>query len=266
MSCYKSILAIPDQHININSNLRRFEALGNLVVERKPDYIVNGGDMVEMSCLYGIHGKKSWSFRPETADVVESELQRARLANELLFNETFNLANRRISQKKRPYWPITHYCFGNHDHRAVLYWNMNRGEFNERTNQTLNEWLGFDEYWDNVHDFQKPIEIEGIVFSHHYTNGTAVASTVDTIGKLTAQSAVGFHSHKLEFKATKSVTNRPVYCMQGGWFSDPDDPTPEWATGGNDWYNCVVILNGVTGKGHFEPEVISTERLIKEYL
>lgn len=267
---YKTILCIPDQHIEAGQNLRRFEALGNLIVERKFNYVVNGGDMFEAKPLYGINAKKSWTPKKETVEIIEADIEHGTKAYETVWKPWEEYNKKLRSQKKKKLKIERIFCVGNHDERIFHFVRCNREYFAERwgVEDPLNDVLNQEEFWDEIHGYQIPVEIEGILFSHNYPSGTSTASTNDTILKLASQSAVGFHSHKGSWDHTSTATGRPTPIIQCGWFADPEESNPDWVgpQGGRSWFNGIVILNGVDGHGWFEPEIISTERLIREYL
>ena len=268
---YKTIVNIPDQHIVAGQNTRRFKALGNYLLENTPDYVVNGGDMFEAKSLYGVTGKKSWNTKEELVQEVETDIETGREAYTEMWRP-LKEHNKTLRKRKKKCikLPESHFCWGNHDERIRHYVNLNFLFFTERweTNDPLADVLQQKEFWDHEYDYQVPVEIEGILFSHNYSSGTATASTNETILKLAAQSAVGFHSHKAEFTSSQTATGRPTFILQSGWFSDPDDNTPDWVgpQGGRNWWNGITILHGVDGSGRFDPEFMSTERLIREYL
>ena len=260
---YKSILILPDQHVQHNQNLRRFDALGNLIDQRRPDYVVNMGDMGEFQCLYGISGKRSWTFKEETEIEVESDLCEISIAHNKLFGvykKTCEKA-RKNRKKLKPLRRVL--CYGNHDIRALLFYKFNQN----KTNRKIDELFDPRDFYDEIYAYQVPVEIEGILFSHNFVNGTSTASTVDTIAKLAAGSAVGAHSHKGECSLSYNAVGRPTFALQPGWFYDPEDPRPDWvgAQGGGSWWNGVTYLHGVDGSGYFDPEFIGINRLLKEY-
>lgn len=267
---YKKIISIPDQHIVANQNLRRFEALGNLIVHHNPDYVINGGDMFEANGLYGVTAKKSWNPKEELCKEVEEDLEQGYRAFSLMW-APFDKANDKLkkSKKKTTRRPNSIFCLGNHDARIEHFVRVNFKFFQDRwgVDDPLKNVYNQEEHWDHIFPFQYPVEVEGILFSHNYSSGTATASTMDTILKLASQSAVGYHSHKGEFSAGYTATGRPAFVMQSGWFADPDETTPDWVgpQGGRNWWNGITILHGVDGRGTFEPEFMSTERLIREY-
>lgn len=266
----KSLISIPDAHIRPGQNLRRWEALGNFILERQPNYVVQGGDLFEAEPLYGITSKKSWTPKSETVVSVEQELETGVKASELLWGP-LNKQNAKLKAQKRKQIDIeSHLCLGNHDARIQHFVRVNLEFFQERwgVDDPMNDVLNQEDYWTFVHEYQKPIEIEGVLFSHNYTSGTATASTLDTILKLTSQSAVGYHSHKGEWTWSQTTTGRPTPIVQSGWFFDPEEGTPNWVgpQGGRNWWNGFVVLNDLDGTGKFDPEFFNTERLIREYL
>lgn len=246
-----------------DQNLRRFDALGNLIESRRPDYVINMGDMGEFSELYGISGKRSWSYKKETELSVSKELERIDEAHKRLFGPYKKYVEK--NKKNRKKYSAVHsvLCEGNHDERPKLFYKYNE----KNTPCVITDFFNPKDYYNEVFKYQNPVNIEGILFSHNFVNGTSTASTVDTIIKLAAGSAVGAHSHKGECSLTYNAVGRPTFGLQPGWFYDPDDARPDWvgAQGGGSWWNGVVYLHGVDGFGYFDPEYIGTPRLLREY-
>ena len=63
-------LVIPDQHAHPDNNNDRFEWLGKLIVDLKPDVVINLGDMADMPslCTYD-KGTKGFEGRRYKQDV-----------------------------------------------------------------------------------------------------------------------------------------------------------------------------------------------------
>lgn len=268
---YKTIISIPDQHIEAGQNLRRFDALGNLITVLNPDYVVNGGDMFDFALLYGISVKKNWAFKVETADLIDGELEAGYQAYKRMWDPILKEQEKAKKRKKKPpALPQRHWCIGNHDTRLAYYVKQNQEEFASRwaVNDPLEDVWNQNEFWEYQYPYQYPAEIEGILFCHNYVSGTNTTSKAETIQGLACQSAVGYHTHKAEFLASSTAKGDPVFILQSGWFADPDEVDPEWLgpQGGRNWWNGITILHGVDGTGRFEPEFMSTDRLIRDYL
>jgi hypothetical protein len=82
-------------------------------------------------------------------------------------------------------------------------------------------------------------------------------------------SAVCGHTHELDFHS-KGLNPRGE-CNMGaivGCYLDPDNMNNDYAgpQGGTKWWNGLVWLNGVDGKGYFDLETQGINQVFKEYL
>ena len=100
----KTHLIIPDSHAHPDHNNDRFEWLGKLIMDVKPDVVVNIGDMADMPSLSTYdRGTKGFEGRRYKKDV-DSVLD----AQERMFEPI------KKAKKKKPRFVM---CEGNHENR-----------------------------------------------------------------------------------------------------------------------------------------------------
>lgn len=135
--------------------------VGNYIVEKKPDVIVNIGDFWDMESL-SIYDKGKLPF--EGRRYVNC-VKAGRVAMEKLLKpiDDYN----RTAKKHEKYHPEMHFTLGNHEIRISRLADNNpeyEGKF------SLDD-LGIAEYGWTVHDFLKIIKIDGVEYCHYFTSG-----------------------------------------------------------------------------------------------
>lgn len=132
---------------------------GNYAVEKKPDVIINIGDMWDMPSLSSYDkGKMAFEGRRYVNDI------KAGCTAMEKFLKPIEDYNRTADEK---YTPRMVFTMGNHEHRIIRYVENNpefAGKFSFGD-------LGLTEYGWEVHDFLKPVEIDGIEYCHYFTSG-----------------------------------------------------------------------------------------------
>lgn len=145
-------LVIPDLQITPNTANDHLRWISQYIIEKKPDVIINIGDMADMASLSSYDkGKKSFEGRRVKADI-----DCVKEANEILFTPLWN----------DKHWNNCelHMTLGNHEHRidrAI----ENSAEFDGLFGI---EDLGYDDWYDYVHPFLEPVFIDGIGYTHYY--------------------------------------------------------------------------------------------------
>jgi len=73
----KNILVIGDAHATPQSSNRRFDWLGNFIIEKRPDIIISIGDWADLSTLssYDKGTKASWgkTYKADVNSVIDSQ-------------------------------------------------------------------------------------------------------------------------------------------------------------------------------------------------
>lgn len=250
----KNILVVPDAHAHPDFNNDRFDWLGQLLLDLRPDVVVNLGDGADMPSLCGYDkGKKSFHGRTYKADVDSFLDSQDRLWGPL-----------RRAKKKLPY---SIYCVGNHEERirrAVELQPELEGTV------TLND-LELRRWYDNVVDYDggSPgiADVEGVQFAHYFISGVmgrAIGGEhpgYSLITKRLRSSTCG-HVHTLDYCVRTNGSGRKVMgCVAGVY----QDYRASWAGGANDlWWPGVIFKRNVED-GCYDPEFISLEAIKREY-
>jgi len=106
-------LIIPDAQIRPGDNLNFLKAIGNYIVEKKPDVIINIGDFADMPSLssYDV-GKKTFEGRRYVSDV-----DAVRTAMGVLLNPLVEYNRKQKKTKHQQYNPRMVLTLGNHENR-----------------------------------------------------------------------------------------------------------------------------------------------------
>ena len=154
----KKILVIPDAHARPGVDNRRFDALGNFIVDKRPDVVVSIGDWADMASLCSYDkGTRHAEGRRYTDDITSSidALER-----------TMSIVNKahRKTRKKKPDFHIT---IGNHENRIDRAQDLSPELYGKLALSDLQ----FEKYGWNVVPFLAPLVIEGICFQHYLPSG-----------------------------------------------------------------------------------------------
>jgi hypothetical protein len=251
------ILVIPDCQVKPDHDLSYLSHIGQYIIDRKPDVIVNLGDFYDMESLSSYDkGKRSFEGRR-----VSKDLEAGRQGMELLLSPMKDLQNRQKKNKEKVYNPRMVFTLGNHEQRISRFSNDNP-EFTDFIGYNL---LDLESYGWEVYDFLKPIEIAGINFVHYLSNpmsgkpysGQAM-SQLKTVGK----------SFVVGHKQVLDIAIRPVLNgeMQIGIVCGAAYPHFEDYKGytGNNHFRGVIMLHEAEN-GFANPMVVSLDYLANKF-
>jgi hypothetical protein len=194
-----SHLFIPDTQVKPGVPTDHLGWAGRYILERRPDVVVHAGDHWDCESLSSYdRGKIQFEGRRYKADVKAG-------------NDGFALLDDPIAQynKKRiasaRYNPRKVFLRGNHEFRV------------ERTvadNAILNGTIGYDDFdtrdWE-VHDFLKPVWIDGVAYCHFFANpmtgkpyGGQALTRLKTIGHSFVQGHQQVYESSVRFVAGKA--------------------------------------------------------------
>lgn len=155
------ILVLPDVQAKPGNDFSFLTSIGNYILAKKPDVIVNIGDFADMESLSTYdEGKKSFEGRSYQKDIWA-----AREAMDALLTPIYEYNKRAKRNKDKQYKPRMVLTLGNHENR------INRAINDDRK---LDGLISTDDlpYQDwEVIPFLKVIVIEGVAFSHYFTSG-----------------------------------------------------------------------------------------------
>ena len=247
----KTHLIIPDSHAHPDHNNDRFEWLGKLIMDVKPDVVVNIGDMADMPSLSTYdRGTKGFEGRRYKKDV-DSVLD----AQERMFEPI------KKAKKKKPRFVM---CEGNHENR------INRAVSSDPIlDGTISVAdLGYTRYGWEVHEFLKAVVVDRIAYSHFFTSGVMgrpVGGENPAKSLLSKQhmSTTAGHTHTLDFATDTNAANERIMGLVCGVYQDYESGWNNAQSEGL-WWSGVVIKRHVED-GCYDPQFVSLKAIKKEY-
>lgn len=243
-----------DAHCIPSQDNRRAEWLGKLIVDLKPDTVINLGDNADMESLCSYDkGTKNFIGRTYKADI-DSHLD---------FQERmwWPMKKRHMRRPRRVF------TLGNHEQRI------------ERAIQVQPELEGsigykdlrLEEYYNDVIYYKGStpglIEIDGVTYGHYFVTGISGRPTSGSNPSSLAlsksfRSVTQGHAHILDFASRPAIDGSKLYSLVAGCFMEED---LNWAGTMNKlwWRGCFIKRN--VSKGQYDLEFISMERLKKAY-
>lgn len=255
-----TILVVPDGHARPEQDNSRFSALGQFIVDKKPDYIVNIGDLADMGSLssYDVgrvsaEGKRYYEDVAATRDAVSRIM------------DPVNREVARLRRGKRKQWnPQFFLTLGNHENRI----NRAASSTPSLYGHLKTEDLGYEEAGWGVIPFLEPLVLHNIAFQHYFTSGVmgrpigGMNHARSLIGKNYMSSVVG-HSHIRDYYEDVDAVGRRRFGLVVGCFDEGDH---HYAQGTQHrWWSGVVMLNDVHD-GSAEPCFWSLNYLKEKYL
>lgn len=247
-------LVISDQHAHYEHGNERADLLASLIVDLRPDVVVNIGDAADLPSLCSYDkGRRSFVGRTYRADI-DAHLD----FQDRLWGP--------VTRRKKK-MPRRIFCIGNHEQRIVTALDIQP----ELAGTISLDDLGLSNWYDEIVPYQGTtpgvIEIDGILYAHFFTSGVLGRSVGgehtahSLIGKV-LQSATMGHSHVLDYCVRTRGDGTKVQGLSVGCFQDY---TNEWAGEiGKLWDRGVVIKRHVED-GAYDLEWVSMARLQKEY-
>lgn len=254
------LLIIPDSHAHYEYSNERFRALGNLIVEERPEAIVNIGDMADMASLsFYDEGKASFEGRRYHKDieaVIDAQEELAKPIREY----------KRKTHK--PYNPRMDLTLGNHEFRIIR-----ATEQDSKLEGTISiKDLKYEDYGWTVHPFQEAVTIGGIAFAHYFVTGVSGQPiSGENIGRTMCMklhgSAVQGHSHVLDLAERTIISGNRIFGLSCGCYVHPDY-NEEWCRATRKlWWRGVIILDDLDGNGYYdECRMLTQRKLLREYL
>lgn len=243
------ILAIPDCQVKPGVDTTYLTAIGQYIVDKKPDVVVNIGDFFDFESLSSYDkGKLSFEGRRLEKDIEAGKKGMEKLLKPL-----------RDYQAVDPtYQPRMVFTLGNHEQRLMRVPSEN-SEFDGFIGYHL---LELEKDWE-VYDYLKPVNIQGINFVHYLANpmsGKPYGGTAQN--QLKNVGASFFVGHK----QTLEVAIQPVIdgTMRLGIIAGASYPFEEDYKGytGNNHFRGVVMLYNAKD-GFADPSFVSTDFLIE---
>ena len=263
-------LVIPDAHAHPEFSNERFTALGNFIVARQPDNIVQIGDFLDLDSI--CFQERSKPLLKEGKRLVD-DIEAGRDAYERLMRPLRSLWKKQRRDKKALYKPGLYWCNGNHEDRAWRYVE----EIPELAGFIpTNDFVGCqDDGWVMV-PYGDACYIEGTMFTHVPVNhvGRRVGGiyAVRRAAENSHNTVVFGHTHRREILSLNRASDedpkgRRVDGITVGCYFDYDPAyvRREGAVPTLNWWSGLVLFHH-TGYSRVDPEFISVERVKAEYL
>ena len=247
-------LVIPDQHAHPDHNNERADLLANLIIDLKPDVVVNIGDAADMPSLSSYDkGKRSFHGRTYRADI-DAHLD----FQDRLWSPVY--------RRKRKL-PRTYFFVGNHEQRIEKALDLSP----ELTGSIGMEDLELREWYDTIVPYEGgtpgTLSIDGVRYAHYFVSGLMgrpIGGEHPAYSLLTKGfgSATCGHSHLFDHSVRTSVDGKKIHGCTAGVFQDYD---ADWAGMCNRlWSRGVLIKRNVSG-GEYDHQWVSLDALKKEY-
>ena len=252
----KSVLVLPDCQVKEGVPLDHLRWLGNYIVSKRPDIIINIGDFADMPSLSSYDkGKKSFEGRRYSKD-----LGAAVDGMDALLGPLKTLQYRQAVNRKKIYSPEMHLTLGNHENR------INRAINDDPKLEGLISIkdLRYEEYGWKVHDFLEIVSIQGIAFSHYFVTGLAgrPSSTANAQLNKTHSSCVSGHQQGLQIATGKRADGQLLTSIIAGSFYLHEEEYLG-AQGNNHWRGALM-LHGCEN-GQFDLNLLPMRYLKDKY-
>lgn len=251
MSTY---LIIPDQHAVPYHNNDRADWLAQLMIDLKPDVVVNMGDAADMESLSSYDkGKRSFHGKSYKKDI-DAHLD----FQERLWEPV------RKTKKKLPYRVALE---GNHENRIERALDLSP----EMQGVIGFEDFKFDDYYNEVVRYDGGLpgiyKRDGILFAHFFPTGVSGRPIggerpAHMLLAKNGMSSIAAHSHTLDFATRRTVADETLNGLVVGCYQDYINP---WAGPiGKFWQAGVAILRDVEN-GRYDLQWVSLNSLRKIY-
>ncbi len=243
-------LVIPDSHAHPEFSNERYDWLGRLIIDLRPDVVVDIGDWADMPslCSYD-RGKKSFEGRRYHRDIATAVEAQDRM---------FSIIRRQ--KKKLPRFVRT---LGNHEERINRAVNLDpilEGTVGIKDLQSRE--YGWEEY-----PFLEQVTIDGVTYSHYFVTGVSgrpIGGEHPAHSLITKKfrSCTQGHVHTFDHTVRASVDGRKIHgCVVGVY----QDYHADYAGQANEIWNPGVVIKRGVENGEYDIEWISLKRLKEAY-
>lgn len=250
----KKLLLLPDAHAHPDYPNQRADYVAKLIIDEKPDIVVDIGDTADMTSLANYDkGKRSFAGKSYSADINSHNDFQDRLWAPVK------------RQKKK--MPDRYRFIGNHEERIDRALDLSP----ELEGTIGYDDLLLDDYYDEVIYYEGNTPgvkvIEGIAFAHYFITGVMgrpVSGEHPAYSLLNKnfKSSIQGHTHILDYCTRTNSDGDKISSVVAGCYTDYDAP---WAGSVNRlWWRGVIILDNVED-GQFDLRTISLKNLERTY-
>lgn len=251
-------LYIPDNQVKPGISLEYLNWIGQYIIKKRPDVIINAGDFADME------GFSSYDVGKRSAEGkrIKEDINVAKYGMKILLKPLRILQEQQRASGQKVYTPRMVLTLGNHENR------INR---HVEDNPALHGLVSTDdldyakEGWEVV-PFLTPITIDGIAYCHYFVNnmtgkplGGNALSMLKTIGTSFTQG----HRQTLDVATRFLPTNgQQQWGLVCGACYEHDEGYK--GNQGNHHWRGIVVKHNVKN-GSYDPLFVSLDWLKKEY-
>jgi len=251
----RSHFVIGDVQAKPGLNYPHLHAAGKLIVERRPDVIVNIGDFGDFPSLSSYdRGTGSAEGRR-----VKDDMLALFEASDILLAPLKRLQVEQAERGEKLYKPRLIWTLGNHENRVWIYENSK-----PELKGLMSEQILSHRDWEVI-PFLKPITVDGVTYIHFMPNsmtGKPYSGMLNGILKNVGYSFVQGHKQCFDF-ARRDLTNGTVInaVICGAFYTHNEEYKGD--TGNHHFRGCCYLHD--VKDGNFDIEQISLDRLQKDY-
>jgi hypothetical protein len=251
-------LYIPDNQVRPGISLDYLDWIGQYIVRKRPDVIINAGDFADMeSCSTYDKGMRSAEGKR-----VQHDIEAAIKGMEVLLAPLRKLQVAQEKAGEEVYRPRMVMTLGNHENRLERHVNMN---------PELHGFLSVDDLqykeagWEVI-PFLTPIVIDGIAYCHYFQNvmtGKPLGGNAANLLKVIGMSFTQGHRQQLDISTRylQATGQQQFGLICGAAYVHNEDY--KGVQGNHHWRGIIVKHN--VKDGSYDPLFISMDWLEKEY-
>lgn len=239
---------IPDCQVKPDVDISHLPKIGQYFADKRPNVIVCIGDFADMPSLSS--HESVGSLRRENQRY-QRDIESVQIAMEALMTPI-------RAEMAKGWQPRLVMTMGNHEHRI----NRAIEEFPKLQGTIQIDDLRYKEWGWEIHDFLKPVIIEGIAFCHYFQTGQMgrPASTARAILNKQHMSCFAGHQQGRDIAYGKRGDGREMTAIICGscYLHDEDYLSPQT----NNHYRGIYMLNDVSD-GSYEEMPVSLRYLMR---
>lgn len=247
-------LIIPDVQAKYGEDFTYLTYIGKYILDQKPDVVVCLGDFSDMESLssYDV-GKKSFEGKRYIKDIEAANEAMMALMSPI---EEYNYKARR--NKEKLYKPRFVLTLGNHEQR------IHRAVDNDPKLEGLLQYSDLPYSGWEVHDFLKPVFIDGIAYCHYFPTGVMgrPATTASAMVSKLHMSCIAGHQQGKQVAYGKRPDGSTITCIIAGSCYEHDEGYLDHQS--NKHWRGILMCYEVDN-GTFDEAFISLNFLRKKY-
>jgi hypothetical protein len=253
VKAYRKHAVIPDTQVRPGVKLDHLEWIGNYLAEKKPDVIVQIGDFADM------HSLSSWDKGKKSAENARysADVQVARDAMRRL-TEPIRKEVRATRGRWRPRLILT---LGNHEDRITRFVDSNP----ELDGKLSIDDLGYADAGFEVHDFLRPVVVDGIAYAHYFTSGPMgrpVPNAKAMVKKYHQSCTMGHVQATDWYPQDTHADGRPILGLFAGTCYLHDEP---YLGPQGNFQRRQIVLKHEVSRGVYDPMFVSLNYLERKY-